>query len=87
MRSPKKVGSKECEEGKIFIEPQGFCVMAGIGKEEGLAEKALDSVHERLETKYGVMILQPAYTRYHLELGGNYFLPTGIQRKCRYLLP
>ena len=64
-----KVGSKECEEGKIFIEPQGFCVMAGIGKEEGLAEKALDSVHERLETKYGVMILQPAYTRYHLELG------------------
>ena len=43
--------------------------MAGIGKEEGLAEKALDSVHERLETKYGVMILQPAYTRYHLELG------------------
>ena len=43
-----KVGSKECEEGKIFIEPQGFCVMAGIGKEEGLAEKALDSVHERL---------------------------------------
>ncbi len=44
-----KVGSKECEEGKIFIEPQGFCVMAGIGKEEGIAEKALDSVNELLE--------------------------------------
>ena len=33
-----KIGSKECEEGQIFIEPQGFCVMAGIGVEEGLAK-------------------------------------------------
>ena len=40
----KKVGSHECEEGQIFIEPQGFCVMAGIGVKEGLAEKALESV-------------------------------------------
>lgn len=28
----RKVGSKECEEGKIFIEPQGFCVMSGTWK-------------------------------------------------------
>ena len=41
-----KVGSSECEEGRIFIEPQGFCVMAEIGKEDGLAEKALDSVQK-----------------------------------------
>lgn len=82
-----KVGSKECEEGKIFIEPQGFCVMAGIGKEEGLAEKALDSVHERLETKYGVMILQPAYTRYHLELGEITSYPPGYKENAGYLLP
>ena len=45
-----KVGSNECEEGKIFIESQGYCVMAGIGVENGKAEKALQSVHERLET-------------------------------------
>ena len=44
IHSLHKVGSKECEEGQIYIEPQGFCVMAGIGVEEGLAEKALDSV-------------------------------------------
>ncbi|WP_346995253.1 GH36-type glycosyl hydrolase domain-containing protein, partial [Agathobacter rectalis] len=31
-----KIGSKECEDGKIFIEPQGFCVIAEIGKDEGL---------------------------------------------------
>ena len=66
-----KVGSRECEEGQIFIEPQGFCVLAGIGVQEGLAQKALDSVKKRLDTKYGVMLLQPAYTRYHLELGAR----------------
>ena len=55
-----KVGSRECEEGQIFIEPQGFCVLAGIGVQEGLAQKALDSVKKRLDTKYGVMLLQPA---------------------------
>ena len=56
--------------------------MAGIGKEEGLAEKALDSVNERLETKYGVMILQPAYTRYHLELGEITSYPPGYKENA-----
>ncbi len=77
-----KVGSKECEEGQIYIEPQGFCVMAGIGVEEGKAEKALDSVKERLDTKYGVMILQPAYTRYHLELGEVSSYPPGYKENA-----
>lgn len=77
-----KVGSKECEEGQIFIEPQGFCVLAGVGVKEGLAEKALDSVKERLDTKYGVMILQPAYTRYHLELGEVTSYPPGYKENA-----
>ena len=77
-----KIGSAECEEGQIFIEPQGFCVLAGIGVEEGLAEKALDSVKEKLETKYGVMILQPAYTRYHLELGEITSYPPGYKENA-----
>src|SRR5688572_30255569 len=38
-----KVGSKECPEGQIFIEPQGYCVMAGIGVATGEAKKALDA--------------------------------------------
>ncbi len=74
-----KVGSRECEEGQIFIEPQGFCVLAGIGVQEGLAQKALDSVKKRLDTKYGVMLLQPAYTRYHLELGEVSSYPPGYK--------
>jgi cellobiose phosphorylase len=77
-----KVGSHECEEGQIYIEPQGFCVLAGIGVEEGLAETALDSVQERLETPYGVMILQPAYTRYHLELGEISSYPPGYKENA-----
>ena len=77
-----KVGSKECEEGQIYIEPQGFCVLAGVGVEEGLAEKALNSVKERLDTKYGVMILQPAYTKYHLELGEISSYPPGYKENA-----
>ena len=78
----KKIGSKECEEGQIFIESNGFCPLAGIGVEEGLAEKALDSVKEKLDTEYGVMILQPAYTRYHLELGEISSYPPGYKENA-----
>ena len=77
-----KVGSKECDEGQIYIEPQGFCVLAGVGVEEGHAKKALDSVKEKLDTKYGVMILQPAYTKYHLELGEVTSYPPGYKENA-----
>ncbi len=78
----KKVGSKECEEGQIYIEPQGFCVLAGVGVENGLAEKALDSVKERLDTKYGIVILQPAYTKYMLNLGEISSYPPGYKENA-----
>ncbi|HIR26466.1 MAG TPA: glycosyl transferase [Candidatus Choladousia intestinigallinarum] len=77
-----KVGSKECKEGQIYIEPQGFCVMAGIGVKEGLAVKALDSVKERLDTKYGIMLLQPAYTKYYLNLGEISSYPPGYKENA-----
>ena len=77
-----KIGSKECEEGQIYIESNGFCPLAGIGVKEGLAEKALDSVKEKLDTQYGVMILQPAYTRYHLELGEISSYPPGYKENA-----
>ncbi len=78
----KKIGSKECDEGQIYIESNGFCPLAGIGVKEGLAEKALDSVKEKLDTKYGVMILQPAYTNYHLELGEISSYPPGYKENA-----
>ncbi|MBO5556303.1 MAG: glycosyl transferase [Oscillospiraceae bacterium] len=76
------VGGKECEEGQIFIEPQGMCVMAGIGKETGEAAKAMESVKARLDTKYGIVLLQPAYTRYHLELGEISSYPPGYKENA-----
>ena len=78
----KKIGSEECEEGQIYIESNGFCPLAGIGVKEGLAEKALNSVREKLDTEYGVMILQPAYTKYHLELGEISSYPPGYKENA-----
>ena len=77
-----KVGSKECEEGQIYNEPQGFCVLAGVGVENGMAEKALDSVKEKLDTKYGIVLLQPAYTKYYLNLGEISSYPPGYKENA-----
>ena len=76
------VGSHECEEGQIYIEPQGMCVMAGVGVESGKAEKALESVKEKLDTKYGIVLLTPAYTKYHVELGEISSYPPGYKENA-----
>lgn len=75
----KKVGSSECENGKIYIETQGFGSMAQIGKDKNLPEKALDSVEKYLDTKYGIVILFPAYRNYHIELGEVSSYPPGYK--------
>ena len=75
----KKIGSDECEEGKIFIEPQGFLIMAGVGVKEGYAQQALDSVREHLLSEHGVAIHTPPYTKYHLELGEISSYPPGYK--------
>ena len=77
-----KVGSHECEEGQIFIEPQGFCVMAGLGLEDGRAEQALASVRKRLATPHGIVLNQPAYSRYYLHLGEISSYPPGYKENA-----
>ena len=77
-----KVGSHECAEGQIFIEPQGMCVMAGIGQDSGEAEQALTAVHERLATPHGIVLQQPAYTRYYLNLGEISSYPPGYKENA-----
>lgn len=77
-----KVGSKENEEGKIFIESQGWCAMAGIGKEEGMVKKALDSVKERLDCEYGIVLNNPAFTRYVIEYGEISTYPPGYKENA-----
>jgi cellobiose phosphorylase len=74
-----KVGSNECDEGKIFIEPQGMCVMAGVGLSGGQAKTALQNVKDKLTYKYGTALLWPCYTRYHVELGEISSYPPGFK--------
>ena len=78
----KKIGSKECEEGKIFIESQGFCVMGGCGISDGKAVKALDAVEERLGTKYGLVLNNPAFTKYYVEYGEISTYPAGYKENA-----
>ena len=75
----KKIGSDDNEEGKIFVESQGWCSMAEIGKEEGMVEKALDSVKEHLDCEYGVVLNYPAFTKYHIEYGEISTYPAGYK--------
>lgn len=75
----KKIGSNENEEGKIFIESQGWCSMAEIGKEEGLVEKSLNSVKEHLDCEYGIVLNSPAFTKYYIEYGEISTYPAGYK--------
>ncbi len=77
-----KVGSDECQEGKIYIEPQGFCVLAGVGLENGFAQKALDSVNEKLATQHGIVLQQPPYSKYYLHLGEISSYPPGYKENA-----
>jgi len=76
------VGSSDNDEGSIFIEPQGMCVMAGVGVDDGRAAQALESVATRLATPHGIVLHQPAYTRYHLELGEISTYPPGYKENA-----
>ncbi|MFC1922578.1 GH36-type glycosyl hydrolase domain-containing protein [Chloroflexota bacterium] len=76
------LGSKECEEGQIFIEPQGMCVMSGLGIEDGRAMQALDAVAEHLATAHGIVLHQPAFSRYYLHLGEISTYPAGYKENA-----
>jgi cellobiose phosphorylase len=76
------LGSKENAEGQIFIEPQGMCIMAGIGLEDGKARRALDAVAAHLATPHGVVLLQPAFSKYYLHLGEISSYPPGYKENA-----
>jgi cellobiose phosphorylase len=77
-----RVGSAAADEGQIFIEPQGMCVMAGIGVGDGKARAALDSVRSRLATPHGIVLQQPAFSRYRIELGEIGSYPPGYKENA-----
>ncbi len=76
------LGSKENDEGRIFIEPQGICVMADLGLEDGRAEKAMNSVNEHLATPHGIVLQQPAFSKYYLHLGEISSYPPGYKENA-----
>lgn len=77
-----KIGSNENEEGKIFIESNGWCTMAGIGLEEGMVDKALDAVKERLDCEHGIVLNNPAFTKYYIEYGEISSYPAGYKENA-----
>lgn len=77
-----KIGSHECDEGKIFIESQGFCVMAGIGVKDGRAQLALESVNKYLACEYGIVLQNPPYSKYYLNLGEISSYPPGYKENA-----
>ncbi|MBI5567395.1 MAG: glycosyl transferase, partial [Chloroflexi bacterium] len=78
----KKIGSNECAEGRIFIESNGICIMAGIGLQDGRAQKALAGVEQHLATPHGIVLQQPAYSRYYVELGEISSYPPGYKENA-----
>jgi cellobiose phosphorylase len=78
----KKIGSHECAEGRIFIESNGICIMAGLGLKDGRAEKTLAAVEQHLATPHGIVLQQPAYSRYYVELGEISSYPPGYKENA-----
>lgn len=76
------VGSRDCDEGQIFIESQGWCVLGGAGIGNGRARQALESVHEKLFTPDGVILQQPPYSTYRKELGEITSYPPGVKENA-----
>jgi cellobiose phosphorylase len=77
-----KIGSKENEEGKIFIESQGYCIMAGVGLEDGKAKTTLESVKKYLDCEYGIVLNNPAFTKYFINMGEISTYPPGYKENA-----
>ena len=78
----RKIGSHECEEAKIFIESQGWCTMAEIGAEDGMVAKSLDSCKKYLECEHGMVLNNPAFTKYIYEYGEISSYPEGYKENA-----
>ncbi len=78
----RRIGSKENEEAKIFIESQGWCTMAGIGADEGMVSQSLDSVKKYLECEHGIVLNNPAFTKYIYEYGEISSYPEGYKENA-----
>lgn len=77
-----KIGSHTNDEGKIFIETQGFCSMAEIGLREGYPDKALQAVNKHLACDYGIVLNNPPFSKYYVEMGEISTYPEGYKENA-----
>ncbi len=63
-----KIGSKECQEGKIFLIPQIWSVLSGVS-ECGREVIAMDAVEEQLSSELGILVSKPPYTKFDPHIG------------------
>lgn len=63
-----KIGSKECEEGKMFLIPQIWAVFSGVSR-SGRELTAMDAVEKYLSDPLGTVISSPAYTKWDGGIG------------------
>ncbi len=80
--SGNKIGSQENEEGKIFIESNGWCTMAEIGAKEGMTEKALAAVKTYLDCEHGIVLNHPPFSKYYIEYGEISSYPEGYKENA-----
>ena len=55
------------------------------GKEEGWDKKVIDAVEERLGCKYGLVLNNPAFTKYYIEYGEISTYPAGYKENAGIL--
>ena len=73
----RKIGSVECEEGKMFLIPQLWSVLSGISK-SGREVQAMDAVEKYLSSPLGTVISIPPYTKYDAGIGTVTTKPAGV---------
>lgn len=74
----KAVGSKKSDEGNLFLNPQSWSVLSGVA-DDTRGKKAMDMVSSRLDTDFGIKLLDPPYTKFPLDIGSVIHYPGGIK--------
>ena len=62
------IGSSRCKEGRIYLNAQSWAIISQIAPRER-AVQCMNSARKHLDTKYGIRLLAPAYSRYYPEIG------------------
>lgn len=79
-----KVGSDDCREGKIYLNPQTWAVLAGIFDSKRCAE-LMDTVEQRLHCDYGYVQCSSAYTQMDNHIGRSAaFVPGSCENASVY---